>query len=139
MPKKRKKQSAPPTPPTRENSSRFQFFLWICAFFFFAALFIRLDVITPWPGAESLSLDHALSNRRGDSPLSFLYYTLFGWGSAIDGSSEAIWLFPRMLSAVAMLLTGYFHVPVCGPALRAGWYRAGFASRRGLALPTLLW
>jgi len=69
---------------------------------------IRLDVITPWPGAESLSLDHALSNNRGESPLSFIYYYLFDWGRAIDESTQAIWVFPRLISAVAMMATGYF-------------------------------
>ncbi|NJC25532.1 glycosyltransferase family protein [Neolewinella antarctica] len=111
MPKKKKPRKPAPTPePTAVagNSSRFQFFLWICSFFFFAALFIRLDVITPWPGAESLALDHALSNLRGDSPLSFLYYQLFGWGQSIDESTQAIWLFPRIISAVCTLLTGFF-------------------------------
>ena len=116
MPKKSKKKTTP-TPPIKEapkHSSRFQFFLWICSFFFFAALLIRLDVITPWPGAESLSLDHAMSTRRGESPLSFLYYYLLGWGSALDDSSEAIWLFPRMISAASVLLTGYFTYKYAG-------------------------
>ncbi|OAV44359.1 glycosyltransferase family 39 protein [Lewinella sp. 4G2] len=113
MPKKnRKKKPAPATVETSESavgySSRFQFFLWICSFFFFAALLIRTDVISPWPGAESLSLGHALSNLRGYSLLSFLYYQLFGYGSAIDASTQAVWLFPRLLSSVAVLLTAYF-------------------------------
>lgn len=90
------------------KSSRFQFFLWICSFFFFAALLIRLDVISPWHGAESMALDHALSNFRGESPISFLYHQLFSWGLAIDDSTQAIWLFPRLFSAVAVILTGMF-------------------------------
>ena len=108
MPKKKKKAQKPTPTQEAPTSSRFQFFLWVCGFFFFAALLIRLDVITAWPGAESYALDHALSLNRGDGLLSFLYYQLFPLGSSIDEATSAVWLFPRLLSAGAMLLTGFF-------------------------------
>ncbi|TXF85244.1 hypothetical protein FUA23_20800 [Neolewinella aurantiaca] len=104
-----KKSSAKPAPEVPEaRSSRFQFFLWISGFFFVAALLLRGDVITVWPGAEGFSLDHALSNQRGGSMLSFLYHKLFPLGEAIDAKTQAIWLFPRLLSAVAVLATAVF-------------------------------
>lgn len=111
--KNRKKKSAATTPPGADQplaarSSRFQFFVWISAFFFFAALLLRLDVITVWPGAEGYSLDYALSNERGGSMLSFAYGLLFPLGKNIDTETEAIWLFPRLISVVSVLLTGFF-------------------------------
>jgi len=112
MPKKdrRKKVVTPPvaeaTPAPR--SSRFQFFLWICSFFFFAALLLRADVITAWPGAEGYALDHALGRERGGSMLSFAYHQLFPLGAAIDDSTGAVWLFPRLISAAAVIATAVF-------------------------------
>lgn len=83
-----------------ETSSRFRFFTWMCGFFFVAALLLRLDVITVWPGAEGYSLGHAMSLNRGDSMLSFIYGLLIG-----DNQSSSAWLFPRLLSAVALIGT----------------------------------
>ncbi len=40
--------------------------------------------------------------------LSFLYGWLFPLGEGIDETTEAIWLFPRLLSAASVLLTGFF-------------------------------
>ncbi|MBC6992594.1 hypothetical protein QWY85_06680 [Neolewinella lacunae] len=117
MPKKDrlKKTVTPPEPETAgSGSSRFQFFLWICSFFFFAALVMRLDVITVWPGAEGYALDLALSNERGQSLYAFVSGLLFGPGQAIDAQTEAIWLFPRLLSALAVLLTGFFTYRLAG-------------------------
>ncbi|WP_020569086.1 ArnT family glycosyltransferase [Neolewinella persica] len=111
MPKKDrlKKSSSIPAPEQPTGiSSRFRFFLWISAFFFFAALLLRIDVITVWPGAEGYSLDYALSNQRGGSMLSFAYGLLFPIGEGIDAQTEAIWLFPRLISAIAILLTAFF-------------------------------
>lgn len=90
------------------TSPRYRFFLWICCFFFLAGLLLRLDVITPWVGAEGFALDHALSHQRGDALLSFLYSQLFALGEGIDQETYAIWLFPRLLSAGAVLLTAFF-------------------------------
>ena len=95
-------------------SSRFQFFLWICSFFCFAALVLRTDVMTVWPGAEAYALDHALSNDRGATMLSFLYAQLFPLGTAVDATTEAIWLFPRLLSAAAVLVTAFFTYRLAG-------------------------
>lgn len=111
MPKKdrlKKTSVQPETEQPADRSSRFQFFLWISSFFFFAALLLRIDVITVWPGAEGYSLDYALSNERGGSMLSFVYGLLFPLGESIDTETEAIWLFPRMISVVSLLLTGFF-------------------------------
>mgnify|MGYP000279666750 CR=1 FL=1 len=114
MPQKnrRRKLSEDSPQPTTDyvppKSSRFQFFYWICAFFFLAALLLRADVIIVWPGAEGYALDHALSNDRGGSMLSFLYHLLFPPGESIDDGTQAVWLFPRLLSAAAVLATGFF-------------------------------
>ncbi len=142
MPKKnRRKGKQQKVTPAAEatvakRSSRWQFFLWISAFFFFAALLIRADVITPWPGAESLALDHALSTQRGSSVLSFLYYQLFGWGEGIDDSTQAIWLFPRLLSALAVLGTGWVTYRYAGRLFGASATRLGLlAAAASLFLP----
>lgn len=110
MPKKNRsrKQVESTDQSTAPISSRFQFFLWISGFFFLAALLLRADVITVWPGAEGYALDHALSNQRGGSMLSFLYHQLFPLGEGIDTETQAVWLFPRMISAVAVLATAVF-------------------------------
>ena len=112
MPKKnrsKKNASAPEAAAGNQPvSSRFQFFLWMGGFFFLAALLLRADVITVWPGAEGYALDHALSNERGGSMLSFLYYRLFPLGEGIDTETQAVWLFPRMVSALAVLATALF-------------------------------
>lgn len=110
MPKKarRKAAAAPPEPAATGwiTSSRFQFFLWICAFFFAAALLLRADDITVWPGAEGYALDHALGPERGYSVLSFLYDLLFPLGQGFDpDKANVAWLFPRLLSAVAVVAT----------------------------------
>ena len=110
MPKRahrRKKILQPEEAAPVAASSRFRFFLWMCSFFFFAALVMRLDVITAWTGAEGYALDHALSNNRGDSMLSFLYGRLIGLGEGF-GATQSAWLFPRLLSAAAVLGTGFF-------------------------------
>lgn len=52
--------------------------------------------------------------------LSFLYGQLFGWGEAIDADTQAIWLFPRLLSSVAVLATGYFTYRWAGRLFGAG-------------------
>lgn len=110
-----KKKSFPETAELPvKRSSRFQFFLWISAFFFFAAIVIRLDVLTVWTGAEGHALDHALSNQRGSSMLSFLYGQLFPLGLGIDEQTDAIWLFPRLISAACLLLTGFFTFQLAG-------------------------
>lgn len=110
--KKRRPKDAPApeaaAPAGPEYSSRFQFFLWLCAFFAVAAVLLRGDVITAWPGAEAYALDHALSPQRGNSILSFLYGQLFGPGESIDAETQAVWLFPRLLSAAALFATAYF-------------------------------
>lgn len=109
MPKKphRKKPALPEETPAPPVSSRFRFFLWVSAFFFGAALLLRLDVITVWTGAEGYALDHALSNNRGESILSFLNGVLVGKGEGFS-ATQSSWLFPRLLSAAAVLATAFF-------------------------------
>lgn len=87
-------------PESPVRSSRFRFFLWMSSFFWVAALLLRLDVITVWTGAEGYALDHALSNDRGSALLSFLNGRLIG----ADTSATA-WLFPRLLSVLALVGT----------------------------------
>jgi|AntRauTorckE5430_2_1112549.scaffolds.fasta_scaffold05059_2 putative effector of murein hydrolase LrgA (UPF0299 family) len=113
MPKKDRSKKPTATPADTvvlpAHSSRFQFFLWICSFFFFAALLMRTDDFTVWPGAEGYALDHALGRERGGSMLSFAYHLLFPLGEAIDAAkTNMTWLFPRLISSVAVLATGVF-------------------------------
>lgn len=136
---RRKKSKAAAATPEPENTAspdgnRFTFFVWITSFFFFAALVIRLDVITAWPGAESYALDHALSNERGESMLSFLYGTLLPAGEGIDDASDAIFLFPRLLSSLALLLTGFFTYRMAGKLFGKRGVRLGL-----LAVAASLW
>lgn len=84
-------------------SNRFRFFRWMCAFFFIAALFIRLDVITVWPGAEGWNLDFAMSLERGSYLPAFLHHALLPLGAGLFTSADLFFLFPRLLSAVFIL------------------------------------
>lgn len=84
-------------------SNRFRFFRWMCAFFFVAALFIRLDVITVWPGAEGWSLDFAMSLERGSYLPAFIHYALLPLGAGLFPSADLFFLFPRLLSAAFLL------------------------------------
>ena len=114
MPKKnrRKKPTTdneqPATNTGKPTSSRFQLFLWTSAFFFLAALLLYTNVIVVWPGAEGYALDHALSNERGSSMLSFIYNKFIPVTNLVTQETNAVWLFPRLLSAAAMVATGFF-------------------------------
>ncbi len=90
------------------RSSRWRFFLWITAFFFFAALVIRLDVITAWPGAEGYALANAVGSTWGSYLPAALNHALLPLGLALDPETDAIFLFPRLVSVVSLLLTAFF-------------------------------
>ncbi len=106
MARKKKKQA--PTPPENTqqqaaSSSRYRFFRWLCLFFFVAALFIRLDVITIWPGAEAWALNQSLSFEGGQSLPTFLQRSLLWPGSQLFPRADLFYLFPRLLSALLLL------------------------------------
>ncbi|MBB4079889.1 hypothetical protein GGR28_002516 [Lewinella aquimaris] len=113
MSRKKRRKATPSTaataaPDPAKVSSRWRFFVWICAFFFFAALVIRLDVITAWPGAEGFALAQAVGNDWGSYLPAALNHALLPLGLAIDTETDAIFLFPRLVSATCMLLTAFF-------------------------------
>lgn len=92
-------------------SSRYRFFRWMCAFFILATVFIRLDVITVWPGAEGWALDFAMAPQRGAYLPAFLHGLLLEPGASLFPAADLFFLFPRLLSAVLLLATGwlYYH------------------------------
>ncbi len=113
MPKKNRRKklttnNQQSTTATSKSSSRYQLFLWTSAFFFLAALLLYTNVIVVWPGAEGYSLDHALSTERGSSMLSFIYNKFIPVPDLVTKETNAVWLFPRLLSATAMVATGFF-------------------------------
>ncbi len=109
--KKRRKARPEPvldTPVAEPRSSRWRFFVWITAFFFFAGLVVRLDVITAWPGAEGYALAQAVGNDWGRYLPAALNHALLPIGLSIDAQTDAIFLFPRLVSVVCLLLTAIF-------------------------------
>jgi hypothetical protein len=78
------------------------------AFFALAALLVRLDVITAWPGGEGYALARAVGTNWGSYLPAALNHALLPWGEAIDSDTDAIFLFPRLLSALWLLLTAFF-------------------------------
>lgn len=106
MARKKKKQAPTPPEDTQQQaatSSRYRFFRWLCLFFFVAALFIRLDVITVWPGAEAWALNQSLSFESGQSLPTFLQRSLLAPGSQLFPQADLFYLFPRLLSALLLL------------------------------------
>lgn len=105
--KKKKKPAAevPDLPVEAAVSSRYRFFLWICAFFATAGLLIGVDVITVWPGAEGYALDLALSNERGSYLPAFIYGSMTEAGAGLFPMADLFFLFPRIFSAGILLLT----------------------------------
>lgn len=69
---------------------------------------IRLDVITVWPGAEGYALGYALESERANYLPAFLNNLLFPLGESIDATTDAVFLPPRLFSALCVLLTGFF-------------------------------
>lgn len=106
MNSKKKKKNQPVSPEASAAvtvSGRYRFFRWLCVFFFVAALFIRLDVITVWPGAEGWALDHSLSSARADYLPAFLHGWLATYGDRLFSGVDLFFLFPRILSAILLL------------------------------------
>ncbi|NJB86359.1 hypothetical protein GGR26_002127 [Lewinella marina] len=108
--KRRKPQTTPATAPATEPavSSRWRFFTWMSAFFFLAALVVRLDVITAWPGGEGYALARALDAGWGDYLPAAVNHALMPLGQAIDANTDAVFLFPRLLSAFWLVLAAFF-------------------------------
>lgn len=71
----------------------------MCGFFALAALILRIDVITAWPGAEGWSLDAAIS---GKSKVIYIPTVIQSWLSTL---TEPFYLAPRVLSISFMLGT----------------------------------
>ncbi len=84
-------------------SGRYRFFRWLCFFFFISALFVRLDVITIWPGAEAWALTASLGAEAGQSVPSYLQRLLLAPGAKLLAGSDLFYLFPRLLSACLFL------------------------------------
>lgn len=104
---KAKKAAATPAPePSSGISSRFRFFLWMSGFFALATVFLRMDVITVWPGAEGWALDAALGG--GTSDKFFLPAWINGQLSAL---LEPFYLGPRLLSGTFLVATAmlFYH------------------------------
>lgn len=109
--KKRRKATVTQTPGTPHSepvSSRWRFFVWMSCFFFLAALFIRLDVMTAWPGSEGFALANAVEGDGIHYLPNALNHALLPLGLSIDSETDAIWLFPRLVSASCLLLTAFF-------------------------------
>ncbi len=108
--KRRQPRNIPNTAPPAETgvSSRWRFFTWMCAFFFLAALVVRLDVITAWPGGEGFALARAMDADFGDYLPSAVNHLLMAPGEAIDPARDASFLFPRLLSSLWLVLAAYF-------------------------------
>ena len=96
------------TPQPVAVSSRWRFFVWMSAFFCLAALVIRLDVMTAWPGAEGFALANAVGNNWGSYLPATINHALLPLGLSIDATTDAIFLFPRLVSALCLLLTAFF-------------------------------
>lgn len=111
MGRKKRKKAAPSITPESPPaiSSRYRFFLWMVSFFAIAGLFIGLDVATVWPGAEALNLDLALSNDRGSYLPAFTDSLLTEAGSNLFEKADLFFLFPRVLSALILILTAVIY------------------------------
>lgn len=135
--KKRASAQSPPSvsaPPKSAWYSRFNFFLSLSGFFAVAALLTRINEITVWPGAEAYALGHALSPDRGGYFPSFFYYLSLSTGAA--ERTEAIWFFPRLYSALALLGTGFFTFRYAGRLFgREATVLGLLAAAAGLYLP----
>ena len=111
MSRKKRRKATPPTPAARAVpavSSRWRFFVWMVSFFFLASLLIRLDVMTAWPGSEGFALANAVGTDWGSYLPTTLHHALLPLGEALDTTTDAIWLFPRLFSALCLLLTAVF-------------------------------
>ncbi len=108
--KKRRKpkvsQQPPPGPP--RASSRWRFFVWMCSFFFLAALLVQLDVITAWPGGEGYALARSMDAQWGDYLPAAVNHVLMPLGDGLTDDPDSLFLFPRLLSAFWLLLAAFF-------------------------------
>ena len=109
--KKRRKPTTPaPTAPatTPPSSSRWTFFLWMSTFFFVAGLLVQLDVITAWPGAEGFALANAVGSEWSTYLPATLNHALLPLGETVSEAGNAQFAFPRIFSALCLLLTAVF-------------------------------
>lgn len=78
------------------------------AFFFLAALVVRLDVITAWPGGEGYALARALNADWGDYLPAAINHALMPLGASVNDELDDLFLFPRLLSALWLVLAAFF-------------------------------
>ncbi|MEL6357661.1 MAG: hypothetical protein AAFQ37_12100, partial [Bacteroidota bacterium] len=90
-------------------SSRYRFFRWLCAFFFLAALFIRIDVITIWPGAEAMTFSQAMGFEKGSYLPAWITYALLEPGARLYPSSDLFFFYPRILSGFLMVSAAFLY------------------------------
>ena len=103
--KSKKNQPEEKLPAASGISSRYRFFLWMCGFFALATVFLRLDVITVWPGAEATALKAALSPELDG-------FYLPSWiNTYLSGLGPDFYLAPRLFSALCLIGTAmlFFH------------------------------
>ena len=110
MSKKKRRKSEPTVPNAAQQStgSRWRFFVWMCTFFVGAALLVQLDVITAWPGGEGYALARAVDARWGDYLPAAINHALLPLGADVSADLDGQFLFPRLLSALWLLLAGFF-------------------------------
>lgn len=97
------KQSGKPS-----ASGRWRFFTYMSAFFFLAALLVRLDVITAWPGAEGFALGRTVAPEwAGYLPIG-LNRLLLPLGEGLGDDPDTIFFFPRLISALCLIATAVF-------------------------------
>ncbi|CAH1001551.1 hypothetical protein LEM8419_02454 [Neolewinella maritima] len=109
--RKRRKatQPAPTAPATNTPSTgRWRFFVWMSCFFFVAGLLVQLDVMTAWPGAEGFSLAQAVGVDYGRYLPAAFNHMLLGLGDGVSEARNADFLFPRLVSALCLILTTIF-------------------------------
>ncbi len=109
--KKRRKPTTPaPTAPATNlpSTGRWRFFVWMSSFFFVAGLLVQLDVMTAWPGAEGFALANAVGTDYGPYLPAALNHLLLPLGESVTEASNASFLFPRLVSALCLLLTTVF-------------------------------
>ena len=78
------------------------------SFFFVAGLLVQLDVMTAWPGAEGFALAEAVGISYGRYLPAALNHALLPLGETITAGGNASFLFPRLVSALCLMLTTVF-------------------------------
>ena len=80
----------------------------MCSFFVLAGLLVQLDVITAWPGGEGYALARAVDASWSDYLPAAVNHALLPLGGRLTSDPDAQFLFPRLLSALWLLLAAFF-------------------------------